>query len=289
MSEIEITAQDVKKLRDQTGAGFADCKKALVAAAESIEDSGELMQVAEDLIRKQGRKDVAKKSERATGEGVVTIAVSDDRKIAACVVVTCETDFVARGDDFQSFVKQIAGAALAHSIKDVPALGEVKVGDSSIEEMRCDLIAKIGENIRISKIEIMQSAGCIGSYVHSGKMAALVALDIDNAELARDLAMHVVASGPVAIDRGGLDEAWIQREENLFTEQAQEIVATRNLSGDAATQMAAGILKGKMAKRFDEVTLIGQGFVKNPDEKVSKILADAGASVEKFVRLIVGE
>lgn len=270
---MAISASMVKELRDRTGAGMMECKKALV-------DSNGNMDEAVEALRKSGQAKADKKSSRVAAEGSIVIAA--DGKRAALVEVNSETDFVAKDDNFAAFAGAVAALALDAGITDVAALSDAKLDDGrSVEAARTELVAKVGENISVRRVAAVATEDHLGSYTHGNRIGAVVALQGGDAELARDIAMHVAASNPTCIDEDGVPADVIERERRIFTEQAAE-------SGKPP-EIVEKMVTGRVAKFLKEITLIGQPFVKDPDVTVGKLLAGAGAEVSAFVRFEVGE
>ena len=272
---MAITAALVKELRDKTGAGMMDAKKALTETAGDFE-------AAVDWLRTKGLAKAAKKSGRTAAEGLVAVAVKDGRGIA--VEVNSETDFVAKNAEFQGMVRDIAQAALA--VADVEALRSADLGGVSVEETITNKIATIGENMTLRRMAVAEGPTVV-SYVHNaaadgmGKIGVLVAIEGDNVDLGRQIAMHVAATNPASLDEGDIDPALVEREKSILTEQARE-------SGKPDAVIAK-MIEGRMKKYFSEVTLLNQAFVVNPDLTVSAAAAEGGIKVVGFVRLEVGE
>jgi elongation factor Ts len=278
---MNITADTVKQLRERTGAGMMECKKALV------ETKGDLDAAAE-LMRKSGLAKADKKAARVAAEG--TIAVHRSGKIAAMVEVNCETDFVARSEEFQGFARDVAQAALEHPAPSVAALVELKVSGSTLEERRRALIAKIGENIAVRRFVRVSSAGrdgsghagpgALGDYLHGTRIGSLVALEGGDEALARDLAMHVAAINPAYVDASAVPAEILDKEREILTEQTK--------GEKKPPEIIAKMVEGRLRKYLAEITLLGQPFVKDPDITVEKLLKKSGARVVEFVRYEVG-
>ncbi|NOR41809.1 MAG: elongation factor Ts [Gammaproteobacteria bacterium] len=274
---MQITASMVKELRERTGSGMMECKKALQ------ETEGDLETAIENM-RKSGLAKADKKAGRVAAEGRVVIAISDDGKSAAVVEVNCETDFVSGGDDFLSFVTAIANTALANQPADVAALSEMKLdgSDETVEEARKAKIAKIGENMQLRRFELLTSEdGRFGSYLHGARMGVLVEMVNGNDELIKDVAMHIAASSPMCVSEANVPADVLEKEKDILRAQALE-------SGKPA-DIVEKMLTGRIRKYLAEITLLGQSFVKDPDKTVETLLADAGATVNNFVRYEVGE
>jgi elongation factor Ts len=270
---MSITASMVKELRERTGAGMMECKKALV------ETDGDLDAAAEAL-RMSGQAKADKKAGRVAADGKVVIHRDGDK--AVIVEVNSETDFVAKDDNFIAFADAVAVAALASGTADVAALATQSIGDGkSIEEARTELVTKVGENISVRRASIVDNAGMIGFYTHGARIGAIVTLEGGDEELARDIAMHVAATNPVCVDESGVPAETLETERRIFAEQAAE-------SGKPP-EIVEKMLTGRLAKFLKEITLVGQPFVKDPDQTVGKLLGAASASVKSFVRFEVGE
>jgi elongation factor Ts len=270
---MSVTASMVKELRERTGAGMMECKKALVAT------NGDLDAAAEEL-RKSGQAKADKKAGRVAADG--RIVVSKDGSKAIIVEVNSETDFVAKDENFVAFAEAVAAAALASGTTDVAVLAAQEIdGSRTVEEARTELVTKVGENISVRRVAIVESSGPIGHYTHGARIGAVVALKGGDEELARDIAMHVAAINPVCIDESQVPVETLDRERRIFSEQAEA-------SGKPA-EIIEKMVTGRVAKFLKEITLLGQPFVKDPDVTVGKLLKGAGASVTSFVRFEVGE
>jgi len=271
---MAITAALVKELRERTGAGMMECKKMLVETNGDID-------VAIENMRKSGAAKADKKAGRIAAEGVVALAASDDGKAAALVDVNCETDFVAKGDDFTGFASAVAAQTLAQNPADMDALSAAAMGDSTVESTRRDLIAKIGENITVRRFASYNTEGVVGAYLHGSRIGVLVELKGGDVALAKDIAMHIAASKPACVSEEQVDPALIEKEKEIFSAQAAE-------SGKPA-EIIEKMVTGRIAKFLKEITLVGQPFVKDPDQTIAKLLASKGAEVVRFTRLEVGE
>ncbi|MFD1795607.1 elongation factor Ts [Paracoccus aurantiacus] len=272
---MAVTAQMVKELRESTGAGMMDAKKALT------ETDGN-MEAAVDWLRTKGLAKAAKKSDRIAAEGLVAVAVKDGKGVA--VEVNSETDFVGKNAEFQNMVRGIAETAL--SVDNVDQLRDAQLNGKPVSEVITDAVAKIGEKMDLRRMAAV-NGDTVVSYVHNaaaegmGKIGVLVALKGDNAEIGKQIAMHIAATNPASLSEADLDPALVEREKTVLTEQARE-------SGkpDAVIEK---MIVGRMAKFFEEVTLLGQKFVINPDITVAQAAKDAGVEVIAFVRMAVGE
>ena len=268
---MNITAETVKQLRERTGAGMMECKKALV------ETQGDLDAAAE-LMRKSGLAKADKKAARVAAEG--TIAVHRSGASAAMIEVNCETDFVARSDEFQGFAREVAQAALEHPAPSVDALVQLTVSGSTLEERRRALIAKIGENIAVRRFVRVSAPGALGDYLHGTRIGSLVALEGGDEALARDLAMHVAAINPAYVDASAVPADVLDKEREILTEQTK--------GEKKPPEIIAKMVEGRLRKFLAEITLLGQPFVKDPEITVEKLLKKSGARVVQFVRYEVG-
>jgi elongation factor Ts len=271
---MSITADTVKQLRERTGAGMMECKKALV-------ETGGDLDAAAELMRKQGLAKADKKATRIAAEGVIAVERSADGLVAAMVEVNCETDFVARGDDFRGFAKAVASRAVAARPQTLDALLQVKLdGTETIEERRRSLVAKIGENIGVRRFALLATPQFLGAYAHGTRIGALVAVKGGDAQLAHDLAMHVAASNPRYLSQREVPAEVIAKEREILSEQAQ--------GEGKPPEIVAKMVEGRLRKSLGEITLLGQPFVKDPDMTVEKLLKGAGAQVVAFERFEVG-
>ena len=272
---MAITAQMVKELRDSTGAGMMDAKKALT------ETDGD-MEAAVDWLRTKGLAKAAKKAGRTASEGLVAVAVANGKAIA--IELNSETDFVAKNSDFQSMLTSFAQKAL--EVDDLDALKAADMAGKSVETVLKEAIAVIGEHMSLRRMAVL-SGETVVSYVHNaaaegmGRIGVLVAIKGTDAALAKQIAMHVAATNPASLSEADLDPALVEREKNVLSEQARE-------SGKPEAVIEKMII-GRMAKYFEEVTLLGQKFVINPDITVGQAAKDAGIEVLGFVRMSVGE
>jgi elongation factor Ts len=248
-----------------------ECKKALVETQGNLDAAAELM-------RKSGLAKADKKATRVAAEG--TVAAERSGNSAALVEVNCETDFVARSDEFQAFARDLAQAALAHSPDTLAALLECENAAGSFELQRRALIAKIGENIALRRFVRLTAPGALGTYVHGGRIGSLVALTGGDETLARDLAMHVAAVNPAYVDADEVPAAVLDKEREILTEQTK--------GEKKPPDIIARMIEGRLRKYLAEITLMGQPFVKDPDVTVEKLLKKAGAKVVRFVRYEVG-
>jgi elongation factor Ts len=271
---MSINASMVKELRERTGAGMMECKKALVEA------EGDMDAAAENL-RKSGQAKADKKSGRVAADGRVVIREADGK--AAIVEVNSETDFVAKDDNFTGFAEAVADAVLATGTTDADALGGTSLADGrTVADARTELVAKVGENISVRRAAVVDNSGPIGTYTHLGdKIGAVVALEGGSVELARDIAMHVAAINPTCIDETGVPAETIESERRIFAEQA----AASGKPADIVEKM----VHGRVQKFLKEITLVGQPFVKDDKTTVGQLLKQNGARVTAFLRYEVGE
>ena len=273
--EWAITAALVKELRERTGAGMMECKKALV------ETDGDIDKAIENM-RKSGQAKAAKKAGRVAAEGIILIKTAEDKKTAAILEINCETDFVARDENFVGFANKVVDVALANKINDVEALNAAELDGATVEETRANLVAKIGENMNVRRVKIIESAeGLLGSYRHGDRIGVVVELKGGDEELARDIAMHVAAVKPDYIRADEIPADVMDKEKEIFTAQALE-------SGKPA-EIVEKMIGGRLNKFAAEISLMGQPFVKEPSQTVEKLLKSKQADVVSFVRFEVGE
>ncbi len=271
----EITASMVKDLRDKTDAPMMDCKKALTEA-------GGDMDKAEEILRVKFGSKATKAAGRIAAEGVVGIYISPDAKLGAMIEVNCETDFVAKNDDFLAFTRSLAEMVAKNKPADVAALSAMDMGGKSVEEVRTQLVGKIGENMSLRRFVRVDAQGRLASYVHGGsKIGVLVDLVGGDEQLAKDIAMHIAASKPVSLSREQVPAELIEKERAVAQQKAAE-------SGKPA-DIVAKMVEGSVAKYLKEVTLLGQPFVKDDKQTIEQLLKSKGASVPGFTLYIVGE
>ena len=274
---MSISASQVKQLREQTGAGMMDCKRALVETTGNME-------AAIDYLRKKGAASAERKASRIASEGIIGQWISDDGSQAVMVEVNCETDFVAKDESFGIFVAQIIQVIAVNRPSDLEALGELALGASgSVNEARLVLIGRVGENIGIRRFECSEAASgsVLSGYLHGQRIGVVMGLKGGQSSLGRDLAMHVAASRPLAILPSGIAPELLEREKNIVIAQAAE-------SGKADA-IVEKIVAGRMTKFVRENTLVGQAFVKNVDTTVEELLTLEGAEVSAMVCYEVGE
>ncbi len=273
---MAVTAAQVKELRERTGAGMMECKKALDIT------SGDMDRAIEEL-RKSGSAKADKKAGRVAAEGIVIVKASIDGKQAIILEINSETDFVARDENFLAFADAVAKTALAAKVNTSQDLIGLPLdgGKVSVDEARQTLIAKVGENINVRRVETIDSSTTIGTYLHGSRIGVLVELDVDNPALAKDIAMHIAASKPVVISPAEVSADIIAKEKEIYMAQA----AGSGKSQEIIEKMVAGKLK----KYLDEISLVGQPFIKDPDVLVASLLNKHRAKVLRFVRFEVGE
>ena len=271
---MAITASLVKELRERTGAGMMECKKALVETDGDIEAAAELM-------RKSGAAKADKKAGRVAADGAIKVMVSEDGKSAVILEINSETDFVAKDDNFQAFADDVLTTVAQQKPASVEALSAMTLSNGqSVEEARQALIAKVGENIQVRRFKIVESENAIASYLHGARIGVLVDSSADSS-LARDIAMHIAAANPQFVDRDAVPAEFVEKEKSILIAQAE--------SSGKPPEIIEKMIQGRLDKFLAEVTLLGQPFVKDPEQKVEKLLATAGASVSGFVRYDVGE
>jgi elongation factor Ts len=268
-----ITASMVKELRERTGLGMMDCKKALAEA------DGDMDKAIEDLRKASGLK-AAKKASRVAAEGVVMTKIADDGNYGVLIEVNSETDFVARDENFLNFAEQVLDVAFNNKSADVASLLE-----GGLEDTRQALVQKIGENINLRRVERVEfedaNAGIVESYIHNNKIGVLVAITGGEESLARDIAMHIAAVNPMVMRAEDVPEEVLAKESEIYSAQAKE-------SGKPE-EIVKKMIEGRLRKFIAEVSLTEQPFVKDPDTKVGGLLKEAGADIVQFVRFEVGE
>ena len=273
---MTITAALVKELRERTGAGMMDCKKALIETNADLE-------AAIDLMKTSGAAKAAKKAGRIASEGLVNVSISDDNKAAVILEVNSETDFVTKGQPFIDFVNALGELALKNKPNSIETfLTQTLESGETVDEAREGIIAKIGENISVRRLQnVSAENGVLGSYKHGDRIAVLVVLSSKDSDLAKDIAMHIAASRPECISEEQLSNELLEREKAIFIEQAKESGKPDNI--------IEKMIVGRMKKFVNEVTLYGQAFIKDPDTSVGKLVKSKNAKVESFVRFEVGE
>ena len=270
---MAITASLVKELRIRTGVGMMECKKALQECDGDIEK-------ASQFLRKSGLAKADKKSGRVAAEGIVVFAVSNDNQSAAVVEVNSETDFLAKADDFINFANEVANAVLQHNPKDLDALNATSLGEYSVEASRQNLITKLGENITVRRFTRYEG-DIVTAYSHGGKIVVIVKMTGGNATLAKDIAMHIAAMKPIAIDESGIAPDILAKEKEIISAQVAESGKPQNIIEKMTI--------GKMKKFVNEVSLLGQAFVKDTNISIAKLLTSNNAKVIAFERFEVGE
>jgi len=271
---MEISPALVKELRERTGAGMMDCKRALVEASGAID-------VAADLLRKAGAARADKKASRVASEGRVAIKSDDQAGRHVVVEVNSETDFVAKDDNFRAFVDQVAGVVLAKRPASVEELMRATVDGQTVEELRLALVTKVGENIAVRRFEMIESRGTVGAYLHGSRIGVLVELEGGSVELARDLAMQVASLAPRYVAADDVPKDLLDKE--------REIIMAQTAEEKKPPEILAKMVDGKLRKFVDEITLAGQVFVKDDKKRVRDLLAANKAKVKSFRRYEVGE
>ncbi|MGZ8225720.1 MAG: translation elongation factor Ts [Methylococcaceae bacterium] len=272
---ITISAGMVKELRERTSSGMMECKKALVEA------NGD-MELAIENMRKSGLARADKKSGRIAAEGIIGVKVSNDGKSVAMVDINCETDFVAKADDFVNFVNSVTAGLLNADIETEEQLLAMPLEDGvTVNEMRRGLISKLGENITIRRFEKYKSAGGTACYLHGNKIGVIIELATADNDLGKDIAMHIAASKPICVSEDQVSSETIEKEKEIFSAQAAE-------SGKPA-EIIEKMVMGRISKFLAEITLLGQPFIKDDKLTVGKLVASKGNSVIRFSRFEVGE
>ncbi len=269
---MAITASLVKELRERTGAGMMECKKALV------ETDGDL-DGAQELLRKKGQAKAEKKAGRIAAEGRIELAGGGDH--AVLVEVNCETDFVAKDENFLAFARQAAELALQTGTDDVNALMGQAADGGTLEDARLALVAKIGENINVRRLSGVRPSGSIGSYLHGTRIGVIVDVEGGDEALHKDLAMHIAATNPRCVSADDLPSAEVDKERAILSDQAAQ--------EGKPPEIVAKMVEGRLRKYLNEITLLGQPFVKDPDVTIGQLLDREGARVHAFLRLEVGE
>lgn len=271
---MAITASLVKELRERTGSGMMECKKALVETDGDIEAAAELM-------RKSGAAKADKKAGRVAADGAIKVAVSTDGKSAVILEINSETDFVAKDDNFQAFAEEVLAVVAEKKPASVEELSAMTLGGGqTVEEARQALIAKVGENIQVRRFEIVESGASIASYLHGARIGVLVDSNASN-DLARDIAMHIAAVNPQFVDQDSIPAEFVEKEKAILIAQAE--------SSGKPPEIIEKMIQGRLNKFLAEVSLLGQPFVKDPDQTVASLLSGADASVNGFIRYEVGE
>ena len=270
----DITASMVMKLRRQTDAPMMDCKKALT---EADGDIGR----AEEILRVRFGNKASKAAGRIAAEGVVSVYISKDSKFGALLEVNSETDFCAKNEEFLNFANKIVQVIVEQKLKDIDNLGKVKIDSNSIEELRTQLIGKIGENITPRRFINLSAKGSLYSYIHGSKLGVILDLESGNDELGKDIAMHIAATKPKAIDKNGIDPELIETERRVATEKAKE--------AGKPEEMLSKIAEGSVNKFLKEITLLNQPFVKDDKVTIETLLKNNNATIHSFYIYIVGD
>lgn len=277
----EITAGMVRELREKTDAPMMECKKALTEAA------GDLVKAEEILRVKLGNK-ASKAASRVAAEGVVAAFVTDDRKQGALIEINCETDFVAKNEDFLAFAATLARMVVEHRPVDVDALSALQLNGASVDEQRKSLIGKIGENLSLRRFARIEAKGELATYIHGGsKIGVMIDVSGGAESLGKDLAMHIAASKPKALDATGVAPETIEAERRVASEKAAEDAAKSGKS--IPPEILAKRVEGSVQKYLKEVTLLGQPFVKNDKQTVEQLLKESKATIASFELYVVGE
>lgn len=275
---MTITASMVKALRERTGAGMMECKKALT-------DAGGDMEAAVEDLRKKGAAKADKKSGRIAAEGAISVALSDDNSAGVLVEVNCETDFVAKDENFKNFAARVAATVLRQNPEDVTALAGMKIDgtDQTVDEARIELFSKIGENIAVRRYARVDAQGDqrISAYSHGSKIGVLVRISGGRPDLGKDVAMHIAAMRPVCVSKDDVPQDQLDKEREIYSAQAADSGKPQNI--------VEKIVEGRLQKFVNEITLLGQPFVKDADQSVQQLLQGEGAEVQAFVRFEVGE
>ena len=271
---MAVTASMVKELRERTGAGMMECKKALVETDGDID-------AAIEHLRKSGLAQADKKASRIAADGRIVLAANEDHTQAVMVEINCETDFVAKDENFLAFANSVAASALTSTSNDVETLMATDIDGTSLEVARQTLVTKIGENVQVRRIARMTGCDNIGAYIHGGHIGVMVDIEGGNEEVARDIAMHIAALNPAYIDVDDVPADVLEKEKQFLISQAAD-------SGKPA-DIIEKMVTGRMRKHLSSITLLGQDFVKDGDITVAKLLKQNAATVKSFTRLVVGE
>ena len=272
MSEVKVSAKMVKELRDRTGLGMMECKKAL-------EESNGDVETAIDNLRKSGQAKAAKKAGNIAADGAIIIAQGDNK--AFLLEVNCQTDFVAKDENFTAFAEAVANIALENNVTDVAAIAELPYGNGqTVEEARVSLVQKIGENIQVRRVEVLEGSS-LASYRHGLRIGVVVSFEGGNADTGKNLAMHIAAFNPVAVDDESVDADLLAREKDIIEAKARESGKPDNI--------VEKMIEGGLRKYLEEVTLLRQPYVMDNEKKVGDVLKAEGVKVLAFKRLEVGE
>ena len=267
-----ISASLVKELRDRTGLGMMECKKALVEADGDIE-------LAADNLRKSGAAKADKKASRTAAEGAIVIVTEGSTGLI--LEINSETDFAAKEDNFKAFVSKVADAALAAKETNVEKIKELVLDGGTVETARAALVQKIGENIQVRRAQLLEAKGVLGGYIHGGKIGALVALTAGDETLGKDVAMHVAAANPMVVNGDDVPEDVLEREKAIIKEQP-------DMAGKPK-EIVEKMMGGRIKKFLKEISLVEQAFIKDPDTTVGKLVSGAGAEISAMVRFEVGD
>ena len=272
---MEISASEVKKLRELTSAGMMDCKKAL-------QESNGDFEKAKLLLKEKGQSKADSKSGRTTAQGLVSVKVCLDNKVAVILEVNCETDFAAKDQQFIDFSKNILEAIVEGDVGDLDSLLSSPINDfDTVEDYRTHVISKLGENISLRRFNKVSIEGTLGTYIHADKIAVIALIDSDNETLAKDIAMHVAASNPHYIDQSEISNELLEEESRIFALQAEKEGKPK--------EIIEKIVQGKSNKKMSQLTLMGQEFIKDPDITIEQLLNDSNAKVNSFIRYEVGD
>ena len=272
---MEISASEVKKLRELTSAGMMDCKKAL-------QESNGDFEKAKLLLKEKGQSKADRKSGRTTAQGLVSVKVCLDNKVAVILEVNCETDFAAKDQQFIDFSKNILEAIVEGDVGDLDSLLSSPISDfDTVEDYRTHVISKLGENISLRRFNKISIEGTLGTYIHADKIAVIALIDSDNETLAKDIAMHVAASNPHYIDQSEISNELLEEESRILALQAEKEGKPK--------EIIEKIVQGKLNKKMSQLTLMGQEFIKDPDITIEQLLNDSNAKVNSFIRYEVGD
>jgi elongation factor Ts len=272
---MEISASEVKKLRELTSAGMMDCKKAL-------QESNGDFEKAKLLLKEKGQSKADSKSGRTTAQGLVSVKVCLDNKVAVILEVNCETDFAAKDQQFIDFSKNILEAIVEGDVGDLDSLLSSPINDfDTVEDYRTHVISKLGENISLRRFNKVSIEGTLGTYIHADKIAVIALIDSDNETLAKDIAMHVAASNPHYIDQSEISNELLEEESRILALQAEKEGKPK--------EIIEKIVQGKLNKKMSQLTLMGQEFIKDPDITIEQLLNDSNAKVNSFIRYEVGD
>ena len=272
---MEISASEVKKLRELTSAGMMDCKKAL-------QESNGDFEKAKLLLKEKGQSKADSKSGRTTAQGLVSVKVCLDNKVAVILEVNCETDFAAKDQQFIDFSKNILEAIVEGDVGDLDSLLSSSINNfDTVEDYRTHVISKLGENISLRRFNKVSIEGTLGTYIHADKIAVIALIDSDNETLAKDIAMHVAASNPHYIDQSEISNELLEEESRILALQAEKEGKPK--------EIIEKIVQGKLNKKMNQLTLMGQEFIKDPDITIEQLLNDSNAKVNSFIRYEVGD